>query len=419
MQRVHRTDLASEATGVESTPQGGVRVRARIARTGVLRYRDDTGREWGEYRPPEEVFAAEALATARGATVTDLHPQGLVTAASYRDLNRGHAHDDVGEEDGRFVVATLAVNDADLARKVLDGERRDVSAGYTCEVDPTPGVSPEGEKYDGVQRAIRINHIALGPRGWGRSGVEVGLRMDGAAYEVSAGSSAAVTETNSMKRTLKVRGVVFRLDGDNPEDDKAQKAIDAMEAEGADKPPKKDAEADAGALGAALEAAQTALVEATGEVAKLRAQIAAMASAAPAPVTEEMVPEEVMDAAVAKREQLRADAAVILSDVAPLRGKKPSEIRRLALAKVAPTLKLDGIGDDVIARMFDAAVATARSASGTPRNSSLDKVNEVGNAPPSQREDGDDPAEKMMAETLNRWQEPTTVTVNRGLGKKD
>lgn len=384
-----------------------MRVRARIARTGVLRYRDGDGREWGEYRSPEEVFAAESLATLRGATVTDLHPQGLVTAASYRDLGRGHTHDDVAAEDGRYVVATLAVNDADLARKVLDGERRDVSAGYTCEVDPTPGVTPEGERYDGVQRAIRFNHVALGPRGWGRSGAEVGLRMDGAAYEVSAGSSAAVTETNSMKRTLKVRGVVFRLDGDNPEDDKAQQAIDAMEAEA----PKKDAGTEE--LTAKLEAAQSALTEAAAEIARMKVELAAKAAEQPAPVTEEMVPEEVMDAALAKREQLRADAAVILTDVAPLRGKKPGEIRRLALAKVAPTLKLDGLDDAIVARMFDAAVATARSASSTPRNDSLDALNEVGNAPPTKREDSD-PVAFMEKTTAERWQQPLSISAAKG-----
>lgn len=403
MSRVHRTDFASEAAAVEPTPQGGVRVRARIARVGVLRYSDGTGRTWGEYRPPEEVFAEDSLATLRGATVTDLHPQGLVTAESYRDLARGHAHDDVGAEGDRYVVASLAVNDASLARMVLDGERRDVSAGYTCEVEPTPGVSPEGEPYDGIQRRIRFNHVALGPRGWGRSGTDVGLRMDGAAFEVSAGSSAAVMETKSMKRTLKVRGVEYRLDGDNPEDDKVKQAISDMEAE----MPKKDA--DNAALLAQLEAAQKALTEAVGEVAKLKAQ---MSAEQPAPVvTEEMVPEEVMDAAIARREQLRADAAVILGDEA-VKALKPAEIKRSALAKLS--VKTDGLDAKLVDTLFTGAVAAAKATKPTERrNDSLDALNRVGNAPPSEHADSN-PIEHMEKTTAARWQQPLMHTAAKG-----
>lgn len=403
MSRVHRTDFATTATGIEPTPQGGVRVRARVARVGVLRYSDASGRTWGEYRPPEEVFAEDSLATLRGATVTDLHPQGLVTAESYRELARGHAHDDVGAEDGRYVVASLAVNDASLARMVLDGERRDVSAGYTCEVEPTPGVSPEGEPYDGIQRRIRFNHVALGPRGWGRSGTDVGLRMDGAAFEVSAGSSAAVMETKSMKRTLKVRGVEYRLDGDNPEDDKVKQAISDMEAE----MPKKDA--DNAALLAQLEAAQKALTEAVGEVAKHKAQ---MIAEHPAPVvTEEMVPEEVMDAALARREQLRADAAVILGDEA-VKALKPAEIKRAALAKLS--VKTDGLDAKLVDTLFTGAVAAAKATKPAERRTdSLDALNRIGNAPPSEHADSN-PIEHMEKTTAARWQQPLMHSAAKG-----
>jgi len=61
-----------------------------VPRTGVLRYRDGTGREWCEYRPPEEVFAADSLATLRAAPVTDGHPSEMVRADSWTALARGH-----------------------------------------------------------------------------------------------------------------------------------------------------------------------------------------------------------------------------------------------------------------------------------------------------------------------------------------
>jgi len=406
MERVHRTDFATTATRVESTPQGGVRVRARVARTGVLRYSDASGRTWGEYRPPEEVFAEDSLATLRGATVTDLHPATLVDPTTFRELARGHAHDDVGAEDARYVVATLAVNDGDLCRKVLDGERRDVSAGYTCEVDPTPGVSPEGEPYEGVQRRIRFNHVALGPRGWGRSGADVGLRMDGAAHEVSAVGTAAVTEKH-MK--IKLRGREYRTDAVDEmtacqkDADGLDKELDGMKGDIA----KKDA--DNAALLAQLEAAQKALTEAVGEVAKLKAQ---MSAEQPAPaVTEEMVSEEVMDAALARREALRADAAVILG-AEGVKDVKPSELKRAALAKLS--VKTDGLDAKMVDTLFAGAVAASRATKSTEsRNDGLAKVNETGNPLPSSREDGDVVA-AMNEYTRNRWQEPCTVTLNLG-----
>lgn len=401
--RVHRTDFATTATSVEQTPQGGVRVRARVARTGVLRYSDPSGRTWGEYRPPEEVLAEDSLATLRGATVTDLHPQDLVSPESYRELVRGHAHDDVATEEGRYVAATLAINDADLCRKVLTGERRDVSAGYTCEVEPTPGVTPEGEAYDGIQRRIRFNHVAVGPRGWGRSGTDVGLRLDGAAYEVRATPAGG-----TGVRKIKIRGVEYRLDGDNPDDEKAQMAADEVSKD----LQKKDAEN--GELLAKLEAAQTALTEAVGEVAKARASIAAKATEQPAPVTEEMVPEEVMDAALAKREALRADAALLLGADA-VKGMKPAEIKRAALAKLS--VKTDGMDAKMVDTLFAGAVAATRATKGAgeqpaARNDALGRVNEVGNDPNARTDDASPDA--MHQRSAERWKQPLTFTLSKG-----
>jgi hypothetical protein len=285
---------------------------------------------------------------------------------------------------------------------VLDGERRDTSAGYTCEVDPTPGVSPEGEPYDGIQRRIRFNHVALGPRGWGRSGTDVGLRMDGAAFEVSAGSSAAVRETKSMKRTLKVRGVEYRLDGDAPDDAKAQMAVDEVDKD----MQKKDAEASS--MAAELAAMREALTQMAGQVAAAEAKIAAQAAAAPPAVTEESVPEEVMDAAIARREQLRADAAVILGEEG-VKALKPAELKRAALTKLS--VKTDGLDAKLVDSMFSGAVAAARSVKPTERrNDALGDLNRAGNAPPTPRADDATP-EAMQHRTEERWREPASISV--------
>jgi hypothetical protein len=182
-----------------------LRVEAAIARSGVLPYSDGT-RERKEYRPPAEAFKADSMATAKGGPVTDLHPPKLVTPETFKAVSRGHACDDV-RRDGDLLVVDLMVQDADLCALVESGERREVSCGYSCVVVPTPGVTPEGERYDTVQTQIVHNHVALLAPGTGRSGPEVSLRMDGAAVEVRLDGAGV-----SMKKTIKIRGVEFRLD---------------------------------------------------------------------------------------------------------------------------------------------------------------------------------------------------------------
>lgn len=170
---------AGRIGSIKRTPQGGLRVDARLTRTGVLEYRQADGTVRRELRPPDEVFRADSLDSLRGAPVTDLHPSTMVRTDNYRDLAAGHVADDVREDSGRYVSATLVVQDARLVELIERGDRREVSLGYTCDYDPTPG-DWNGEKYDGVQRSIVYNHAAIGPRDWGRAGSEVALRIDSA-----------------------------------------------------------------------------------------------------------------------------------------------------------------------------------------------------------------------------------------------
>lgn len=392
-----RLDTAAPLRRVVETPQGGLRVEAAVSRAGVLRYRDTAGQEWAELVPAEELGAEDSLATLRGATVTDLHPPGLVTAESYREVAVGHVHDDVRVEGG-YVVATLTVNDAAECARIRAGERKDTSAGYVCDLDETPGVTPEGESYQRVQRRRRYNHVGLGPEGWGRAGSDVGLRLDGGAVAVRVDAPAG---DPSMKRTIKVRGVEYRLDGDDKAlDDKkvemAQGAIDSME---------KKADAD----GAELAAVKDALMKALQTVAGLEAKMAAASAATPAPVTEDMVPEEVQDAICVKRGALRESAAKILGADVKLDGLKADEIRRRVVAKALPSVKLDGLSADTVGGMFEAVTA------GAVRNDGLAAANAAANGrdpqnPAVVKTDGDDDmGAKLRARTHALSRAPLTA----------
>lgn len=176
---------AGTVSAVRRTPQGGLRVDARLTRVGVLEYRNADGSTRRELRHPDEVFKADSLDTLRGAPVTDLHPSDMVRSDTFRELARGHVGDDVRSDGGRFVAATLYVQDAGLVDAVERGDRREISCGYTCSYDPTPG-EWQGEKYDGRQVGITYNHAAIGPRDWGRAGSDVALRMDNATTGTSS-----------------------------------------------------------------------------------------------------------------------------------------------------------------------------------------------------------------------------------------
>ena len=67
--KVLRFDFNGSSDEFKRTPQGFLRVNARLTKTGVFTY--DNGRE---YRSDEVVFHADTLASLRGAPVTDLHP---------------------------------------------------------------------------------------------------------------------------------------------------------------------------------------------------------------------------------------------------------------------------------------------------------------------------------------------------------
>jgi hypothetical protein len=99
---------------------------------------------------------------------------------------------------------------------------------------------------------------------------------------------------------------------------------------------------------------------------KAQAEAAAKASAPPAPVTEESVPDAVLDSAIAKREALRADARAVLGDEA-FKALKPEDLapdalRKRVLAHVSPKLKLDSFDAKAIDAMFTGVVAGAKAA---------------------------------------------------------
>ena len=207
---VSRYDFAP-ITGSETTDEGYLRVWCRAARTGTQLYRRADGSQVREYRPPEEVSNPDSLTTFGMKPATWGHPPVLLDAANTKQYQVGYSGSQVRYNDG-FVEVALVVTDQDAIEKIKRKDATEVSAGYKVDFDPTPGLTPEGEEYAGVQRNIRVNHIAIVPRG--RAGPEVRLLMD----RMDAADAVAIdpalqpcTTASPVMATVKLDGLEIDL----------------------------------------------------------------------------------------------------------------------------------------------------------------------------------------------------------------
>lgn len=154
---------------------GRLRVDAYLTRTGVFEYLNPDGTVRREYRPAEEVFHADSLSSFEAVAFTDEHPIEPVTASNAKTYAVGWLGESV-RRDGEHVVAPIYVADTDVIGKIEAG-KREVSCGYECDLEMVAGVTPDGQRYDAIQRNIRGNHVALVERG--RAG-SARVRMDAA-----------------------------------------------------------------------------------------------------------------------------------------------------------------------------------------------------------------------------------------------
>jgi hypothetical protein len=180
MSEALRFDRAEISPDWEETPEGYLRIKATFARTGLQRYRRQDGKEAIEYRPEEEVSRKDALLSLANLPVTLEHPPELLTPETCRQYQRGHTGSMV-EYRSPFAVGFVTVTDREAIDAIKRRDAREVSVGYRVKFDATPGVTPDGQRYDGVQREISGNHVAIVRKG--RAGPEVRLHMD-SAYAV-------------------------------------------------------------------------------------------------------------------------------------------------------------------------------------------------------------------------------------------
>jgi hypothetical protein len=388
-------------------PNGMLRVDAYITRTGVFVYRNPDGTERRELRVPEEVFKADSLSTFGLAPLTDAHPPEFLTAENASKYMRGAVGMPI--RDGQFVASSMLITDADLVQKVETGEAAEVSCGYTCDLDFTPGTTAGGERYDAIQRNIRGNHVAIVPKG--RAGPDVRVKLDAAELEVvqlapttpgaQKGDQAPPTGGNTVK--IKIRGIEF----DVP--DQAAQALEAERGDHAAELVKKDGE---------VKTAQASI-----EKEKARADAAEEAK--------KKAEQEKKDAADPKRirEQINARVALekrasgVLGDEVKLDEMSEKDIKLAVLKELSPELKTDGKSDDYINARFDFAIEAFEA---DEESAPLAKARAAGgHAPPKKNADAEDEEEhddadvevdpdaaraKMVKRQQEAWKQPKAKT---------
>ena len=373
-------DRLQITTKREYTDEGFLKVPARISRIGIQEYlaveMGITDKEPGAiirvYRPEEEVFSEDSLASFATKPITDNHPPELVTSKNAKRFSVGHVGPEV-TRDGMFAQTLLHITDADAITKIESG-KVELSNGYTADIEWTPGISPNGEQYDAIQRNIKGNHVAIVEKG--RAGSECRLAdnlptngdkaimakitIDGVDYEVSDQAGQAVG---------KLQGRLFDAEKETQEsEDELKKKKDEAEAK------EKESKATEDTLQAKLD---DAIAKApTGEA---------------------------LDKLVADRAALVAQVTGLVPDL-KWEGKDTATLKREVVAIKRPNVQLDSVSGDYIDAAYDLIVEEA----GTNTQQTLD------DAFTKQITDGDKsdqdnrPAsviarEKMMADSQNAW----------------
>lgn len=322
MARVQRFDVHPIGE-VEHTPQGGIVAPAYLTRTGVFDYEQPDGRTIREYRPPDEVFHADSLATLPHAPVTNTHPREAVDPKNFQKYAVGHVDAASVKQDGDKIAARVVIQEARAIRDVADRRRREVSCGYNCDVDETPGVLPDGTHYDRIQRNIRYNHVAIVEDG--RAGPEVRLRLDSRGNQKSRSE-----EQTTMEKEFEIIGGVRYEVGTPPHADATKRRADARK--------RRD---DAAAKTRKQIDELTARVDSlTAENTQLKAKLTDVTS-----------PQR-LDHAVKVRAAVIKRASVALGAEYKADGKSIAAIKLDAVRARFPEIKLDGKSRDYVNALF-------------------------------------------------------------------
>lgn len=373
------TDAVALA-GTRKTEDGYLVAEARSVRTGIQLY---AGSEVGKpelpvvrvYRPADQVFADASLQSFTHAPVTMDHPAEAVTADNWKKLAVGEVST-AAKKDGEWVHLPLILKDAAAIEAVETG-KRELSAGYTCELVWGDGVAPDGSAFDAKQSNIKINHLAIVDRARAGSQARIG---DGAVwgaspFEDKSGLAPITKEKDAMSDALKT--VVL---GDKA----VQVAVSDVAAIEAFK-------ADAAKTLSDAKAAHDAAVAAKdAELAKKDAEIDALKA--------KVLDEKALDAKVQARADLISVAKSIAKDV-KTEGLTDADIRKAVVVAKLGDAALAGKPEAYIDARFDILAEDAKA-----NPDPFARVVADGLSAPANLTDSNKAYEAMLQRDRNAWQ---------------
>lgn len=331
--------------GTRRRDDGYLVADARVARTGIQVY---AGHEVGKpdmpmvkvFRPEAEVFSKDTLSSFAHRPITVDHPDEMVTADNWKEYAVGQTADEIAR-DGQFIRIPLMVADAKAIKAVEDG-KRELSAGYLCDLKWEAGHTLAGESYDAIQTNIRANHVAIVRSG--RAGSEVRIGDDAHKWGASPVTPPAERKEHSMSDAL--RKVI--VDGLQVETtDAGAQAIDKIT---------KDLAASAAKIATLTADNASALAAKDAEIAKKDAEIDTLKG--------KVLDGAALDKAVAARADLIGKAKAIAKDL-KTDGLSDAAIKKAAVAAVIGDEAIKDKAEAYIDARFDILVedATKDSAS--------------------------------------------------------
>ena len=196
LQRVLRLDSYPVAAA-SFTPEGFLLDKPVVTSTGIFEYHNNDGSLRRELRLPDEVFNRDSLSSYKGKPVVITHDAGLITKDNVAQNQIGTILSD-GKRDGDDVRAEIVIHDTDAMK---DCKFKELSLGYNLDLDETPGIW-NGQRYDAIQRNIRINHLALVREA--RAGEQARLNIDSRDDKtIMTGGKKLMAKKNAAKRTTR------------------------------------------------------------------------------------------------------------------------------------------------------------------------------------------------------------------------
>lgn len=402
MKTVKRYDFVKSSGKAIKTEQGYLKVPVTATRVGVLTYKRGDGSIIRELRPHDEVFKPESMDTLKMVPVTNRHPTVLLDANNTKEFMCGMTSEIVEKRD--IYLDTFAViTDGQTISEIENQGLREVSCGYQCELEETPGTF-DGQAYDVIQRNIKYNHVAVVDKG--RAGPNVRLHLD---------ADDAILEPNNLNNQPKPKG-----------DTMAKVMVNGVEYEAS--------EALAGAIVSALEkaksevgAAQSAAQDAQKQSEGMKSEMDKTQAKADALEKENKELKEKVSKfddkfileQVKTRNQIETVARKVLPADTKFDDMSNAEMKKAVVAKQCPDVKLDEKSEAYIEARFDHVAETVSKETTGNGNALTDAAKRLAQS----RNDGagqETPADiraKSMKADSEAWKQPLSANKEKLFSK--